>query len=160
MPTHQQLLDQQAEIGAKLGTGSERKVVEAVKAIAAQNFGPGIQGAHPRDINFSDADDPFGGNVNNRKVAERIAGQSRIAFTNLSKPIHTGDPQKARRDIERSKTFTPDPVEETEDVEVAEPILLRPSADSPAAKRVDAPLGPPTVSVVAPVAPPTWKPNA
>lgn len=166
MPTLQQMLEMSRNIDVQIGSVQQRKTMAAVEALSKTNFGPGLPGAMPNEIAIADSDeDPFGGNVNNRKVAERIAGQTKRKYTNIAHPIHTGDPDKARKDIARSKSLLPDPAEE-KDEDVAPAKLPTPTAGSPAAKRAaEAAAKPPVIEPLAAApatstAPPTWKPNA
>jgi uncharacterized protein (DUF2267 family) len=121
-------------------------------------------------------DDPFNGNVNNRKVAERIAAQNRTIYTNVHKIVHTGDPGKAARDIEQSLRVNPDALSDAEKDEIANRELAaklaeaKPSAGSPAAQRqaedraksaenaANAPINRQTPDPA--LAPVPWKPNA
>lgn len=99
-------------------------------------------------------EDPFSGNINNRKVAERIATSGRRVYTNAARPAHQGDPIKAAADIAKSKLLNPDPVVDNSDDE-PETITVKPTAGSPAAvKKVESTAAPATN------APPVWKPNA
>ena len=59
-------------------------------------------GAHPSEARFRGNDDPFGGNINNRKVAERRLNDPHAA--------QISDPEKVRADIAKSKALNPDPV--------------------------------------------------
>lgn len=106
-------------------------------------------------------DDPFNGNINNRKVAERVAATNRRIWMNNSEPTHMGDPAKAKADIERSKRINPDPVKAS-DNDPLPPIDLgnTPTPGSPAAvkgtKGNSAPPAP-KEQTPAPTAP-TWTP--
>jgi hypothetical protein len=51
--------------------------------------------------------DPFGGNMNNKRVAERIAGETQRRYANNSHPFHMGDPRKAAADVARSNAVNP-----------------------------------------------------
>lgn len=155
---HKDLLDVSRTIDAQLGNVQTQKVKAAVEAIAKQNFGPSLPGVNPADLNLEDTDeDPFNGNVNNRKVAERIAAQRSRKYVNLAKPIHTGDPDKARKDIARSKAINPDPEKEDVKAELLT-LTLVPSAGSPAAIKAAKPTVKEAPAV--PNGPPAWKPNA
>jgi hypothetical protein len=60
-------------------------------------------GAHPSKLNLSNDDvDPFGGNINNRNAAEHRLNDPHTA--------HSGDPEKVRADIAKSRALNPDPV--------------------------------------------------
>lgn len=123
------------------------------------------------ELKMDDDGDPFNGNLNNRRVAERIASERKYKqYLNNSEPTHTGDPKKALDDIARSKALVPDPLVKTDD-DPMPPIALPslPTPGSPAAVKAAADkkttkvttLGPPaTPAPAASTPPPTWKPNA
>lgn len=135
---------------------------------------PGLP-ANELKLDFED-EDPFGGNINNRRVAERIANEKGRVYLNHSAPSHLGDPSKARADIAKSKALNPDPV--ATDPDRLPPVVIppmAPTAGSPAAKQAEELAkgnkqdGPQTVEVPAPGTqaagtpngpPPAWKPNA
>jgi GDP-D-mannose dehydratase len=151
------LLDASKVIDANLGNSQTKRVVDALKVLANQSYGPGSPGVHPEELDLSSqVEDPFGGNTNNRKVAERISKLDRRMFTHNNRPIHMGDPSKAKADVALSKQLNPEVVIEEEDPEVVKPTII-PSPGSPAALKRAAPAVEPDKSTLAP---PAWKPNA
>lgn len=118
-------------------TASDVKLGQALRAGTTAPT-PGVP-ADELDLTMPH-EDPFGGNINNRKVAERISRQTGRQYLNMALPTHTGDPHKAAKDIARSKEMNPDPVvsDENGDVlpEINLPVSLKPpTAGSPAAVR-------------------------
>lgn len=95
------------------------------------------------DLEDHDAD-PFGGNINNRRVAERVAAQKSPEFLNFAIPTHGGDPNKAREDIQKSKAINPDPVIPAGDGDEMLPVSVPtgPTPGSPAAEAANAPSAP------------------
>lgn len=84
-------------------------------------------------------EDPFGGNLNNRRVAARIARAAKRQFLNNSTPTHVGDPVKAAKDVELSLRLNPDSDLPSSDEQVMIDSKV-PSPGSPAAlKAVTAP---------------------
>lgn len=123
-------------------------------------------------LDVAEVDDPFGGNINNRNVAKRIAQQRDIVNLTAHERTHTGDPAKARADIAKSLAFNPDakaPVKDV-DAEAAHNLTLagiKPTPGSPAAEKATQTKAP--ASAVAPGASgapaagtsaPVWKSNA
>ena len=108
--------------------------------------------------------DPFNGNLNNRRVAMRIAGLKRRTFLNDSQPTHIGDPNKAASDVKKSLSVLPEP-EGGEAEGSAKPAALPasflrpPTAGSPAAKAVTG-KEPAKAASSTQAPPPAWKPNA
>lgn len=143
---------------AAISTSQIEKTVAAITA-ASKIVAPALPGAPISELNLvNENEDPFGGNINNRKVAKRISEQSRRMYTNHSLPIHTGDPVKAAEDIARSERLNPEVIAEPEE-DVEKPAKQRkPTPGSPAALKAAVPVAP--VAAVPSVAPPAWKPNA
>lgn len=112
-------------------------------------------------LTTEEEDDPFQGNLNNRRVAERIAGTlTHRKYLNNSEPTHVGDPQKALADIERSKRINPDPPQPMKDEEMPA-IVLPPSPGSPAAvKAAQEAAGTAAAPAETKPAAAVWKPNA
>lgn len=150
-PTTQELINNAKLVDAALA-GTQIQKNAAIAAAVKLGSVEATPGLHPSKLSLDDPTaDPFGGNINNRNVAERIAKADRRIFTNTSRPIHTGDPAKAAADIARSKAITPDPIIEPE--QDAEPVKVAPSPGSPAALKAVTPEAPAG-------GPPAWKPNA
>lgn len=150
-PNLQQMLAQARQHDPQTNLSSvTRAVVTAMREVQASV----VPIPHPSEYSLIDQDeDPFGGNVNNRNVAERIAKLKTRLYTNASRPIHTGDPAKAAADIAKSRKLNPDvPVDNSDAEEPA--VTVKPSEGSPAASKATG-----GVSKAAPQ-PTTWKPNA
>lgn len=85
---------------------AQRKMLEAELPARFVGWDKGSKPASipptPGAMNFSNNDDPFGGDVNNRDVAER-----RLNDPNL---IHASDKERVRANIAKSKALNPDPV--------------------------------------------------
>lgn len=132
-------------------TASSEKIATHAAALAVVKAGTTkpTPGLHPSELTLIDEDeDPFNGNANNRRVAERIAAQGNRVYANNSRPIHTGDPAKARADIAKSKRLNPDVVPDA-DFEESVP-ARKPTPGSPAALKAE--------NGAATAAPPVWKP--
>lgn len=118
---------------------ADSRVKKMAGILAAAGVSPVEQAPipHPSQLQLVDEDeDPFGGNINNRNVARRIAGQREKVWSNHSLPIHTGDPKKARQDIAKSEAINPTPrLEEEPDEQRPLPM---PQPGSPAALRAAA----------------------
>jgi hypothetical protein len=124
---------------------------------------------HPiEELVLEDADaDPFGGNHNNRRVADRISREYKERkFLNSSAPTHTGDPEKAAADVAQSLRVTGQDINygrtgDAPEVELPRQLNLpKPSQDSPAAKKAAAEKATEVKSANAQPAVPSWKPNA
>lgn len=150
-PTQLQLLENAKKQDlAQVANNAElhRALVQAIKTGGASP----IAGNHPSELDLTDEDeDPFGGNTNNRRVAERIAATSTRIYSNTAKPIHMGDPTKARADIAKSKRVNPEVAPIIEELDDATLPKRTPSPGSPAAAKA---------ADKAPAAPAVWKPNA
>lgn len=169
-PTTKELLEASKQHNNTLSLNAEQ-LKKAIAGALTTSVDPAIPGVHPSQLALTDPDeDPFNGNLNNRRVAERIAAQGNRVYTNASRPLHTGDPNKAAADIAKSKRINPDVIVESEEEPV--PVKLPPTPGSPAAikaaeeaaKKAKAPVvaanaGPGGARPVA-ATPPTWKPNA
>lgn len=134
-PTQNELLAAAAVVDAGINAHTI-KIGKAILSVGSQEAAP-VLPVHKLSLDNED-DDPFNGNVNNRKVAERIAAQNRTLYTNAHKIIHTGDPGKAARDVAKSKESNPDSLTSSELDEVANSELAAnlkkvPSPGSPAA---------------------------
>ena len=149
MPTQKELLAAAGEVDATI-FARHVKINKAVQEAGT------VQPVTPPPVEElsleGEEEDPFGGNVNNRNVAKRIAQQNRRIFHQPHKVTHFGDPTKAQRDVEKSLKLNPEE-EPLDEKSVIEPGLadIRPTPGSPAAAKSEA-------SAVN--APPTWKPNA
>jgi hypothetical protein len=185
-PTHMELLKAAKDHDAKQ-TNVRVKINKAIIEAGAVEAAPlpPLTAVIPVDEN----DDPFNGNQNNRRVAERMIHgamhreNQKTAVVDLVDPLtHT---QRTLADIQKSKRVDPDPLVER-DVEIPASLTLPPTPGSPAARK--AALGKTDVTnesaalneskpfsdvnpagVVAagtapqgaaPAEPPTWKPNA
>ena len=156
MPEIKDLLKAAQEFDA----GQAAHTVKIGKALLAVPMQPAatIPPVHELSL-IAEDEDPFAGNLNNRRVAERVASQNRTIYTNVHKIVHTGDPGKAARDVELSKKLNPDSVSASEQAELdaqKSAAALRnkpkPTPGSPAAAKAEA-TGEPT-------APKTWTPGA
>lgn len=101
-PNHGDLLAASNQVNARIAA-SENSPRPDVKVATP----PKVQ-----DLKLVDEDvDPFNGNLNNRRVAERIAQTPGGVkqFLNNSLPSHIGDPTKAAADVAKSKSIIPDP---------------------------------------------------
>lgn len=115
-------------------------------------------------IPFDESEDPFNGNQNNRRVAERMMHAAK--HRNIQAPLFEDDPvdplTHTLKMIALSKKLDPDPTIESDDDEPV--VVLPPTPGSPAAKAAElaakATATPATVSGgTAAVVTPTWKPN-
>lgn len=101
---------------APVSHGDMLKASNQINAnLAAQEVkpNPGAKAVKPAPIQelklVDENEDPFKGNLNNRRVAERIAelpgGVKQ--YLNNSLPTHIGDPNKAAADVAKSMAITP-----------------------------------------------------
>lgn len=122
----------------RLLTNRQVELNKAVAAAVTAGTSEVIQPVHPSKLVLIDEnEDPFGGNINNRRVAERIMRQRGKNYGNTHIPTHTGDPSKAARDVAKSKEINPDPLgnsDEEATVEAKRETRL-PAPGSPAANR-------------------------
>lgn len=108
--------------------------------------------------------DPFAGNLNNRRVAERIAKGKTRKYLSNSMPTHLGDPNKAAADVAKSKAVNPTPPDV--DGENLPPIPLVaqvpvPEAGESAGEALNAKTGnKPPKKAPGNAEPKAWKPNA
>lgn len=118
-------------------------------------------------IPVDETEDPFNGNQNNRRVAERMTHSAK--HRNVQAPLFVDDPvdplTHTLNMIALSKKLDPDPVIEHDYDEPV--VMLPPTPGSPAAKAAELAAKTPPASVsggtaapVTPAVPPTWKPNA
>ena len=167
MPELKILLEHAAAVDASINMHNV-KIGKAILSVPPQET---VKPPKPSELSLEhEDDDPFNGNVNNRKVAERIAAQNRTIYTNVHKIIHTGDPGKAARDVAKSKAINPDALtdnelEEAQAEETARKLReVKPTPGSPAAVKAEADakaaqgVTATPASPAAPVIP--WKPNA
>lgn len=100
-PTQGELLEAANRINRKIAVQRNPKMADSTVELAAP--------PHPSELKITnDDEDPFNGNMNNRRVAERIANSKERKYLNNSQPIHTGDPNKAAADVAKSKAVNPD----------------------------------------------------
>lgn len=131
--THADLLRTANEHDAQIQSRNF-KITNAMKHAGDQVATPGVP-VHELSLDIED-EDPFNGNLNNRRVASRIAreGHTRTAnHENIVNPYQIGDAKKAREDVEKSLAVNPDPqVPSGDDAAVQEPPV---TPGSPAARR-------------------------
>ncbi len=127
------------------------KAIQEAGVIAVTSAVP----VHELKLHDEDAD-PFNGNVNNRRVAARIARDMPRKSANHSEHFIIGNPDKAAQDVARSLAVNPDPVIPSGDV--LPDIQLAPTPGSPAAQRKAKDKQKPKNA--SPAAPPTWTQNA
>jgi hypothetical protein len=82
----------------------ENKKVDP-KAAAPAPIKPGL---------FDIDDDPFNGNLNNRRVAQRIADGDKNQVPSTANGPVVGNPVKAAADVAKSQVVTPEPPKEDE----------------------------------------------
>jgi hypothetical protein len=131
--THSDLLRVANEHDAQLQSRSF-KITNAMKHAGEQVATPGVP-VHELKMDIED-EDPFNGNLNNRRVAARIARQGHILTANHENtvnPYQIGDAKKAHEDVQKSLAVNPDPqVPSGDDAAVQEPPV---TPGSPAARR-------------------------
>lgn len=163
LPTQQDLLDVAKTHDATI-FAQQVNVVEAIKKAQQVDVTVGVA---TKDLNLTidlDQHDPFGGNLNNRRVAARIAQMSSRSTPRGDTSTHTGDPEKAARDVEQSLKVLPDPKIPSGDE--LPPINLTPAKTptpgSPAASKGKKTAQPAATDDQAndKGMPPAWKPNA
>lgn len=125
MPDQKDLLAHSNQINRKLQAEAmpERKTDAPVLAVPPA----------AKDLKMTDDnEDPFNGNMNNRRVAERIANTpgKRKQFLNNSMPTHIGDPNKAAADVAKSQKVNP--VKPEDDPDKMPPLTLPSIAQHPA----------------------------
>lgn len=100
------------------------KITKAMHAAARESTPPAA--FHPVHLlQLEDQDDPFKGNLNNRRVAARIAAKREVT---------SGDPVKAAADVKKSLAILPDAVVPTGD-DLPPIVLAAPTPGSPAANK-------------------------
>jgi hypothetical protein len=131
--THADLLRTANEHDAQLQS-RDFKITRAMKHAGEQVATPGLP-VHELKMDIED-EDPFNGNLNNRRVAARIARQGHVTTANHENtvnPYQLGDAKKAHEDVQKSLAVNPDAqVPSGDDAAVQEPT---PTPGSPAAKR-------------------------
>lgn len=126
-PTQKELLKVAGEFENR--TQQHRvKINKAVVEAGTIDITPGLP-AEKLDLTLTgDDDDPFYGNQNNRRVAERTAKTLR----RVSSVTPTDEHERVMADIAQSKKVNPDPVIEKDDEFPALP-FMKPTPGSPAA---------------------------
>lgn len=115
--------------------GRNVKINKAIQAAGQQEVTMPAESQPMVTIIMPD-DDPFQGNLNNRRVAARIARATHRKFLNNSEPTHVGDPEKARKDVEQSLRVNPDSEILSQDEKVMNEVpKLTPTPGSPAAQK-------------------------
>lgn len=106
-PKHQDLLANATEINRKIDGSKMPK-----------DTGRELPTPPPADqlVHVDPNEDPFGGNQNNKRVAERIAKEKVRKYFNNSHPAHLGDPAKAAKDVAQSNRVNPTTDEDTKPV--------------------------------------------
>lgn len=149
--------------------GREVKLGKTIISVPAEKL-PAIPPAHELELNETETKDPFGGNQNNLRVAERVASEQKQWFNAHPVP-HKGDPVKAAHDVALSRSLNPAGMtdiekEEADNAEKRKPMLGTPRADRLSSASEPATTGT-TVTTTAPTAPafvapgaPGWKPNS
>lgn len=132
-PTVQEMLKHHNEVNAQIQSNME--------VVTKRQVEPSKPGEPVTVESLTDPTaDPFGGNVNNRRVAKRIALEKRRVYLNHSMPSHLGDPDKARKDIALSEKLNPEVDLSADDEKMPEIKLppTPPTPGSPAAKKAAA----------------------
>lgn len=130
-PTTQDMLKHANEVNATLASNTTEEVV---KRVQGKSTLPAPEDLTVESLN-DPTEDPFGSNVNNRRVAKRIAAEKGRVYLNHSMPTHLGDPEKARKDIAKSEKLNPSI--ESPDPDAMPPINFsaKPTPGSPADKK-------------------------
>lgn len=125
------LLKVSAEHDAKIHA-RHVKINKAMQTAGEHDVTVGVP-VHELTLMLED-EDPFNGNLNNRRVAARIARDGERISANHSHPVVMGNAEKARADVEKSLAVFPDPAIPNPDEELAADAPA-PTPGSPAAKK-------------------------